>query len=256
MKKIVLLVGKLFLCVLIAFFISWLIIKHDFLKFSQTSKKYEDTEQFFINNENRDIAKIKEDIDKVNNPILEPPLLPDYDVSPKDFFQQNRILMIGDSMVEGMDAYEVLYSSNTIWQRGKRIDDMSDQLEKAVTYNPSAIILSYGLNDVQLWNGRVDSFINAYNNSLENIRKALPNTTIYVCSIFPVSQEAIDRDSSFQYINLFNDRLQQLCNDKGISFIDSRYLLSNVSNPYGPDGIHPKAFFYKEWANDIMSKMR
>lgn len=256
MKKIILLISKLLICIFISLSISILVLRNDFFKFTQKSKKYESTENFFISSENKDITKIKEDIDKVNAPKLEVPIVPDYNISPKDFFGRNRILMMGDSLVEGMEAYGVLYPSNTIWQRGIRIDNMQEQLEKAVTYNPNAIVLSYGLNDIRLWNGNADRFIDAYNNSLDSIMNALPNTKIYVCSILPVSQVALDKDSSFQYINLFNDRLKQLCNDKGIQFLDSSYLLINASDSYGSDGIHPKAFFYQEWANDIMSKMR
>ena len=256
MKKIIHITLNLLLCITIALFTSIYIVKNNSFKLVQNSNTYEDAEQFFYNEKNKDITKIKEDIDEVNNPKPPIPVVPDYNISPKDFFQQNRILMIGDSFVEGMEAYGALYSSNTIWQRGKRIDDMSDQLEKAITYNPSALILSYGSNDVQMWSSNVDGFIAAYSNSLDNIANALPNTTVYVCSILPVSQEAINNDPSFQYISLFNERLQQLCNDRGIKFIDSSYILATVDDPYSPDGIHPKGFFYEKWANDILEKMR
>ena len=133
---------------------------------------------------------------------------------------------------------------------------MSDQLEQASTFSPNAIIMAYGLNDIRFWNGNVDGFINAYNNSLNAILNTLPNTKIYVCAILPVSSEVLSSDSSFQYTNLFNERLEQLCNSKGIPFLDSSYILLNTPDAYGNDGIHPKAFFYQEWANDIMSKMR
>ena len=230
------------------------IIKNNSFKFSQDSKRLKETETFFYNEENKDITKIKEEIDKVNNPKIE--LIPDDNLAPKDYFQQNKILIMGDSLVEGLEAYGVLYSSNTIWKREERIDNMQEQLKQAVSYNPNAIILAYGLNDIRLWNGNVNGYINAYSNSLDTIINTLPNKEIYVCAILPVSNESTAKDSSFQYIALFNERLKQLCNEKNIQLIDSSYLLKNVDNPYGPDGIHPKAFFYQEWANDIMNKMR
>ncbi len=256
MKKAILLL-KLIVCVSIAFLLS------DFLRNNSTnqkeSKKYPATETFLKQEKKKDLKKIKEGIYEINHPkpvIPEKPNLPDLNGSPKDVFQQNKILMIGDSFVEGMEAYGALYSSNTIWQRGKRIDDMTDQLEKAVSYQPNFLILSYGSNDVQMWDANVDGFINAYRKSLDNIHQALPNTKVYVCAILPVSQKAKQEDPSFQYVDLFNQRLKQLCDEKGITFIDSSYLLTLESDPYGPDGIHPKGYFYEKWAENIVSKMR
>ena len=177
MKNII----KIFICIIIALGISYYLVNNNIFKTDTKSSVYKETEEYLKNEENKDINEIKEKIDEVNNPKEEVPEVPEIPeipddpsgMSPKDIFQQNKILMIGDSFVEGMAAYGVLYSSNAIWERGKRIDNMSDQLAKGVEYNPSSLILVYGSNDVQMWDYNVDGFINAYSNSLDNITSSL-----------------------------------------------------------------------------------
>ena len=47
---------------------------------------------------------------------------------------------MGDSLVEGLEAYGVLYSSNTIWKRGERIDNMQEQLEDYANRGRSKVL--------------------------------------------------------------------------------------------------------------------
>lgn len=245
---------KISICLIISLIISISFLNISFFDFK--SDEFKDTEEFLNKDNSKDINEIKEEIENNNEPI-EPviPEDPEESLEPKKAFQKYKILMIGDSFVEGMEAYEVLYSSNVIWERGKRIDNMNDQLDKAITFNPNILILVYGSNDVQMWDSNVDGFINAYEKSLDEISNSLPNTKIYVTSILPVNDVALKEDPSFKYINLFNNRLKQLCDEKGIDFLDSSYILDLESNPYSSDGIHPKGFFYEKWALDILDKI-
>ena len=245
---------KILICLTLSLIISIIFVNISFFKFK--SDKFIDTENFFCNDSSKDINEIKEEIEKNNNheePII--PELPEENLEPKIAFQKYKILMIGDSFVEGMEAYDVIYSSNVIWERGKRIDNMHDHLDKAIIYNPNILILVYGSNDVQMWDYNVEGFIKAYEKSLNEIFNSLPNTKIYLTSILPVNDVALKEDPSFKYIDLFNNRLQELCDEKGISFLDSSYILDLESNPYSSDGIHPKGFFYEKWALDILDKI-
>ena len=67
-----------------------------------------------------------------------------------------------------------------------------------------------------------------------------------------IKEEAMKKEN----IDLFNQRLEELCNQRGIPFLDSSYILNLESDPYSPDGIHPKGFYYEKWALDILNKMR
>lgn len=163
-------------------------------------------------------------------------------------------MIIGNSFVEGMTAYDVLYPSNAIWSRGIQINYMYSQLEQAVSYHPNILILSYGTNDILSWTSNVNGFIEAYRNALNEIKSSLPNTIIYICSILPVNDIGLASKPAFKYIDLYNQELAKLCTEFGITFLDSSYILNFDTNPYAFDGIHPNGFFYPYWANDIINK--
>lgn len=104
MKNII----KIFICIIIALGISYYLVNNNIFKTDTKSSVYKDTEEYLKNEGNKDINEIKEKIDEVNNPkeeipeVPEIPEIPDNSsgMSPKDIFQQNKILMIGDSFVE------------------------------------------------------------------------------------------------------------------------------------------------------------
>ncbi len=216
------------------------------------------TEDLLKKQNGEDLNDIKKVIEKAHEKeeVIEEekPSVPVTEKSPKEAFRYNNAVIMGDSFVEGMNAYEVLYEENTIWTRGKRIDNFYDDLDKAILKNPNILILVYGSNDVQMWGSNVNSFINAYSKAINTIKEKLPNTKIYICSIFEVSESAKEKDNTFINIPLFNEKLKMFADENNITFIDSSYIIKENSDPYSYDGIHPKAFFYPKWASDIVSK--
>lgn len=212
------------------------------------------TEELLKKQNSEDLIEIKEVIKNAHEKEEEKPSIPVTEKSPKEAFRDNNAVIMGDSFVEGMTAYEVLYEENAIWTRGKRIDNFYDDLDKAVLKNPDILILAYGSNDVQMWGSNVNSFINAYSKAINTIKEKLPNTKIYICSIFEVSESAKIKDSTFRNIPLFNEKLKIFADENNITLIDSSYIIKENNDPYSYDGIHPKAFFYPKWASDIVSK--
>ncbi len=176
-----------------------------------------------------------------------------------DKFIEARAMVMGDSTAEGLVAYGALYDTNVIWTRGRSALYMSADLDRAIEYRPNMLFLAYGSNDLQMWNGDVDSFINSYRDAINSIRQVLPETQIFINSILPVSDEAKEYDPTFVYEPLFNEKLQEFCNSENITYINNNNLLTKSPDGivYEPDGIHPKSFFYKLWANNMIyySKM-
>ena len=169
-------------------------------------------------------------------------------------FLNANAIVIGDSTVEGLDAYGVLNSSSTVWTRGRTIQYMTADLPKAVAKNPSKLFLAYGANDLLSWNGNVDGYINAYKNAIATIRQSLPNTTIYINSVLPVSDKALANNSAYSYQSVFNQKLKEFCNQNNIVFIDNTALLEQASDgkKFEGDGVHPRPFYYKLWANNMI----
>lgn len=171
-----------------------------------------------------------------------------------DKFYNARAMVIGDSTAEGLVAYGAIYDGNVIWTRGRTIQYMTADLEKAINYQPAHLFLSYGANDLLSWCGNVEGYIDAYEKSISYIRSVLPNTKLYINAILPVDDSAVQRDENFKYEALFNENLHNFCIDNNITFIDNRNLLnqSDGKRVFESDGVHPRPFYYKLWANNMI----
>lgn len=168
-------------------------------------------------------------------------------------FTEKGAVVCGDSMAEGLTAYRVLSDNNVVWHRGRRIDNMDKDLDKIKSLNPSYLFLTYGSNDLELWTGRTNSFISAYTKTLDMLRRELPNTTLVINSILPVSIKKTNSDVSFSYQSEFNNALRELANSYGIVFLENSPYLSGKDKPYSSDGVHPKSFYYSLWAKHMTS---
>ena len=171
----------------------------------------------------------------------------------RNMFREKRAMVAGDSMAEGLTAYEVLDNENVVWYRGRRIDNMNEDMDKIVSYQPNYLFLTYGSNDLELWVGNVSSFINSYRNTLSYIRNTLPNTKIIINSILPVSEEALRKNNAYSYQELFNNELKKLAEEENISFLENSSFLYERENPFSTDGVHPKGFYYSLWAKNMAS---
>lgn len=171
-------------------------------------------------------------------------------------FSEKKAMVAGDSMAEGLVAYEVLSSSNVVWHRGRRIDNMNQDMPTILSYQPKYLFLTYGSNDLELWEGRVNSFINHYRNTLNYLKTNLPNTKIIINSILPVSEEAINRNNAFSYQELFNNELKKLAEEENIPFLENSSYLEYNQSPFSTDGVHPKAFYYPLWAKNMANYLQ
>ena len=70
-----------------------------------------------------------------------------------------------------------------------------------------------------------DVFIEEYGKVIDKVREYQPQANIYVHSIFPVSASASQRNSfgvNNERIEEYNVLLRQMCQDKGVSYLDVR----------------------------------
>lgn len=168
-------------------------------------------------------------------------------------FTEKRAVVAGDSMAEGLTAYQILDESNVVWHRGRRIDNMDKDLEKIKELNPNYLFLTYGSNDLELWTGRTTSFINAYTKTLDMLKSELPGVTIIINSILPASAKKTSNEPAFAYQEEFNNALKELANNLDIPFLENSPYLLNKEKPYSSDGVHPKSFYYSLWAKHMTS---
>lgn len=158
-------------------------------------------------------------------------------------------VVIGDSIPHGFTEFDVLSASNVKAQIGAHLTQMDSQIEDAKAVSPLVIFISIGENDVTATEGDTDLFIEQYTEVLDQISRELPETNIFVNSIFPVQQAAIEDEPFLADIPAYNEALSKLCGEREIGFIDNTELVQDQY--YEPDGQHFKAAFYPVWAEHM-----
>lgn len=165
------------------------------------------------------------------------------DVQIKQVFQGT--VIVGDSITESIAEYGFLDTSIVVAKLGLRIDAADEQISTAISLNPSVFFLSFGANDLEIYNGDSSAFIAAYKEKIDQIKAALPETPIYINSILLIQQSAIDQNPALAYYDSFNQALASFCEESGCTFIDDSFLVDE--NMYEPDGEHMVYSYYPKW---------
>lgn len=158
-------------------------------------------------------------------------------------------VVLGDSVAEGFAEYDILNASSVAAEIGVHLDELDEQISKVKELSPSILFLYLGMNDVTATNGDVDRFISEYKSVLTQIKEEVPDAHIFVNSIFPVQEKALEEEPLLEKIPEYNDALKELCDSQTVAFIDNTDLVSEQY--YEQDGIHFKADFYPVWAEHM-----
>ena len=158
-------------------------------------------------------------------------------------------VVLGDSIPNGFVEFDILNASNVKAQIGAHLTQLDSQIEEAKAFSPLVVFISIGENDVTATKGDADLFIRQYTEVLDQISKELPGANVFVNSIFPVRQNAIEKEPYLENIPAYNEALSELCGSREIGFIDNTELVQDQY--YEPDGQHFKATFYPLWAEHM-----
>lgn len=82
--------------------------------------------------------------------------------------------------------------------------------------------MSYGMNDILSTQGDTDAFIDQYKSIIKQMQKELPNTKIFINSIFPVSRQEREREPLFQELDAYNEALREMCDRQQIAMWTTR----------------------------------
>ena len=156
-------------------------------------------------------------------------------------------IVMGDSIAGGFSEYDVLNASSVVSKIGVHLYELEEQVQQAADLNPQVIFLALGMNDVIATAGDTDQFLEQYEAVVAQLREAVPNAHIYVNSIFPVQDSAIEKEPELAQISEYNTVLRQMCDDLQLGFIDNTDLVQDQY--YEEDGVHFKAEFYPLWAD-------
>lgn len=165
------------------------------------------------------------------------------------------VYIVGDSLMNGLEAYDILNSSHLITQVSASLYHLDGNVEKIVKINPPVLILHYGINMIAVGDKHLDNFISMYTRIIKELKKALPDTRIVISGLFPVDRE-IASAKRFGEIGDYNKALKNMCKELEVEFINSSSVLKAHPECYGSDGIHlSKAFYDKYWLRFLIKEL-
>lgn len=154
-------------------------------------------------------------------------------------------MIIGDSHMEGMTAYGLLDPARVAAVKGRSLTTSGDDIARTVSMAPRYIFMNYGMNDAAICGSDTAKFIGRYKDAIASLQEQLPDSKIYVCSIFPAQPEACEKKPFLAYIPDYNAALAAMCGELGITFIDTTGLMT--ADDYEPDHIHTNRACHKKW---------
>lgn len=171
------------------------------------------------------------------------------------------VVMLGDSITDGYDL-DKFYGSDTLIVNsgigGNRTHDIVYNIKNRVyAYNPSKIFLLIGVNDILYDEATPDKVMEQIDEIVVAVKEKLPNTKIYIESIYPVNNEwkdnYDDRVKDEKEVNstiiMTNDQIKDYCEKNDIVFINvyPELLDDNgvLNHDYTDDGLHPNENGYK-----------
>lgn len=155
-------------------------------------------------------------------------------------------VVMGDSISEGFIEFDILNTSSVISKIGVELDELDEQVEQLVKVNPQVVFLTFGANDILATKGDEKAYIEQYKALIEEIQTKLPETKIFINSIFPVQKWRVEEEPLFEHIDAYNQALREMCDKLQIAYVDNTELVSE--RYYESDGMHFKSDFYPIWA--------
>lgn len=153
------------------------------------------------------------------------------------------IKIVGDSNVRHFDYYHTLEAEHYKPYAGKDLKYQTNHVNEYVDENTKAIIFWNGYN-IAFYEDAND-FINTYQKLFDKVKEVNPNTEVYVCSLMPATEEAIEKDRVGDVVHKiyrgkeFDLALKEHFKDK---YIDIKFI--GKKEYYGTDGIHFMPKFY------------
>lgn len=206
--------------------------------------------QYVTKLENKDITSVKKKVMK-KRVAEKKEAIKDGDMSVYSIFDD--YVFFGDSRVMGFESYDFLESSRVLADSGATIKNVSNHLEEVKSLQPSTVILSYGVNDMGMEiNSEKGGYGSVYASEVKKILDIVPDAKIYVCSIIPCTQEALENSPAWANVDKYNSELKKMCKKNHWVYVDTTSLADGgQADIYQEDGIHFLSSFYEKWATVI-----
>ena len=154
--------------------------------------------------------------------------------------------IVGDSIIRQVRLFHFL-DAPVFAEGGIHISVELSLLDEVEAAAPSVIFLCFGMNDVGVFEDRVDRYVGRYTNVIRRLQASLPEAVIYVCAALPVTPERLAEEPKYGYLDLYNREMEKACPEAGAYFIDSSFILEAHPEWYNVDGRHPREEYYPMW---------
>ena len=165
----------------------------------------------------------------------------------------NDAIILGDSRAAGFEWVDGLDPAVVCAAVSNTIYNIPDHYELIQSRNPSMIFLTYGMNDIGIWNGDVELWCSELGERVQGLREVAPNAAIYMISVFPVLTSSPDYKEIWDTIPEWNASVAAWCATVGITYIDLTYVAEAHTDLYADDGIHFATEFYTYWGEEMIS---
>ncbi len=162
--------------------------------------------------------------------------------------------IVGDSRVMGFSFYGYLPDDRIMADMGWQITNVPALLPYLEVQHPSDIYFEFGINDLYFYD-TAEEYAETYADVLSQVKETLPDASLYVNSILLVNDHALSVRPYYAPLPEFNEALRAMCEEKGYVYIDNDDLCNANWDIYEPDGIHVQAWFYDDWAKNLIMAM-
>lgn len=193
--------------------------------------------------ENRDVSSLEAEIDFMKRKS----------VAANDYSSHfDTSVVLGDSISEGLVLFNLLKPSSVVGNLGKSAESAIEDIPKLVALAPQNIFIELGLNDLSHPNRDLNNFIKIYEQLIDSIKFSLPKAKIYICSIFPVTDELSGERPEFIQIPEYNTALAEIAKRKSVDYIDTYSFGKQNELLHDGDGIHYYPEFYPLWLDYLI----
>ena len=154
--------------------------------------------------------------------------------------------IVGDSIIRQVRLFHFL-DAPVFAEGGIHLSVDLPLLDQVEAAHPSVVFLCFGMNDVGVFEERVDRYVGRYSNVIRRLQTSLPDVVVYVCAALPVTPERLAEEPKYQYLDLYNREMEKACPELGAYFIDSRFILDAHPEWFNVDGRHPREEYYPMW---------
>ncbi len=161
------------------------------------------------------------------------------------------IIFLGNSITDGCEWAE-LFGNPSVKNRGiggDRIKGVLQRLPEITGSKPDKIFIQIGINDLasHMSSSEISS---TYQKIIDSIRKASPETRIYIQSVLP-TEVYVSNDSIIK----LNEKILKLADDNTLTFIDlfDKFLDQNhsLNMDLSYDGVHLNGNGYLIWKQAV-----